>query len=132
MASFPPGDPTYEEGFNPEAHSNFIGTSYYLLEIVDYNKNTSNTVSYETDQQYHLNVNDVIAQIPNIPTELTTIREISKSTYKERIYFGPVKIQKLRIRLLDENGKIVNLNYGDIPICFEVESLDAPYKNMTS
>ena len=48
--------------------------------------------------------------------------------FKTRKYFGPIKLQKLQIKLLDEYGKVVNLNNADISITFEIESLDMPYK----
>ena len=54
----------------------------------------------------------------------------SDRIFKERNYFGPVRIKKLRIRLLDENGRVVDLNNGDLTVSLEVECLDAPYKNM--
>ena len=34
------------------------------------------------------------------------------------------------IRLLDEDGRTLNLNDGDITLSLEIEQLDAPYKNM--
>ena len=131
LVSFPPGDPTYEEGFNPEAFINFSGTSYYLLEISDYNRNTSEVVNYETSEQYSFNIKDIIAKVPNVSGQTDIMFEDSSDRiFKERNYFGPVRIKKLRIRLLDENGRVVDLNNGDLTVSLEVECLDAPYKNM--
>ncbi|MHA2082398.1 MAG: hypothetical protein ACXABD_01455 [Candidatus Thorarchaeota archaeon] len=131
LAPFPPGDSTYEEGFNPEAFINFTGTSYYLLEVLDYNRNTSEVVKYETSEQYRISVQDILAKVPNVSGQTDIMFEDSSDRiFKERNYFGPVRIKKLRIRLLDENGKVVNLNNSDITVSFEVETLDVPYKNM--
>ena len=47
----------------------------------------------------------------------------------KRQYFGPVRINKLRIRLLDDYGRVVNLNGGDLVISLEIETLNMPYKN---
>jgi len=41
-----------------------------------------------------------------------------------------VKLNKLRIRLLDDNGRIINLNNADVVVSLEIESLDVSYKNM--
>jgi hypothetical protein len=69
--------------------------------------------------------------VPNNARQTNLLFEDSSDRiFKSRQYFGPVKINKLRFRLLDENGKTVNLNNGDITISLEIESLDSPYKNM--
>lgn len=121
----------YQEGYNPEAFLNFNGTSYYLLEIVDYNKNTCEVVKYQTGKQFAFNMRDIIAKIPNIANQTDIIFEDSSDRiFKKRNYFGPVRLKKLRLRLLDDNGKVVDLNNGDITISLEIETLDVPYKNM--
>jgi len=120
-----------EEGYNPEAFLNFNGTSYYLLEIVDYNKNTSEVVKYQTGERFAFNMSDIIAKIPNVANQTDIIFEDSSDRiFKKRNYFGPVRLQKLKIRLLDENGVVVDLNNGDMTISLEIETLDVPYKNM--
>lgn len=42
---------------------------------------------------------------------------------EERIYFGPTNISRLNIRLLDEFGRVVDLNNGDYSFTLEVEIL---------
>lgn len=127
-----PTTPIFEEGYNPESFMNFSGTLYYLLEIIDYNKNTSEVVKYQTGNQFTVNINDIIAKIPNVANQTDIIFEDSSDRiFKKRNYFGPIRLQKLRLRLLDENGKVVSLNNGDITVSLEIETLDVPYKNMT-
>ena len=41
----------------------------------------------------------------------------------KRSYFGPVDIMKLRIRLLDEFGREIDLNNGDFSFTIRVEQL---------
>ena len=38
---------------------------------------------------------------------------------KTRNYFGPVNIQKLRIQLLDEYGRVINMNNMDYSLCLD-------------
>jgi len=47
---------------------------------------------------------------------------LSTQLNRSRAYNGPVTIQKLRITLYDEYGRIVNLNYMDwsLSLVFEV------------
>lgn len=121
---------TKEIGFNSEAPLDFTGTKFFLLEVTDYNNNSPDVVKYNIYDKYGFNIKDILAKIPNVSSAYSLIFEDSSDrVFKTRKYFGPVKLQKLRIRLLDENGKLVDLNRGDIVISFEVELLDVPYKN---
>lgn len=118
-------------GYNPDAPLDLTGTKFFLLEVNDYNNNSPAVLKYPIQDKYSFNIKDILAKIPNISSAFSVIFEDSSDRiFKSRKYFGPVKLQKLRIRLLDENGKVVNLNNSDMAISFEVESLDLPYKNM--
>ena len=125
-------------GFNPEAVANLIGTHYFLLEVDDFNKNQaavfrSNTeIKQNNIETFSYNVSNVLARIPNTADSFSILFEDSSDkVFKTRKYFGPVRISKLKIRLLDENGVVVNLNNNDIIINLQIESLNAPYKNLT-
>jgi hypothetical protein len=105
----PPPTITFFEGFNPEAFINFNGTQFYLLEVCDYNKNTSEVLKYELAPKYSFNIRDIIAKLPNVATQEDLIFEDSSDRiFKKRNYFGPVRLKKLRFRLLNENGTVVN------------------------
>ena len=117
------------EGFNPEAILDFTGTKFFLLEITDYNKNYSEVFKYNTYKR-NINYKDILAKIPNTASTTNIIFEDSSDRiFKTRKYFGPVRISKLRIRLLDDFGRVVDLNGGDLIITLEIETLDMPYKN---
>ena len=45
-----------------------------------------------------------------------------------RFYQGPVNIEKLKIRLLDEHGIVIDLNSVDFTITLELEILNVHYK----
>jgi hypothetical protein len=71
-----------------------------------------------------------LARIPNVsPTFSVVFEDSSDRVFKTRKYFGPVKLQKLRIRLLDENGRVIDLNGSEVVVSFDVEALEVPYKN---
>ena len=123
-------------GFNPEAIANLLGTLYFLLEVNDYNKNQSEVFRSNTELKFNLetkfsySVFNVLARIPNSAEHFNLIFEASShKIFKTRRYFGPVRLSKLKIRLLDENGVVINLNNTDIVINLEIESLNSPYKN---
>ena len=117
------------EGFNPEAILDFTGTKFFLLEITDYNKNYSEVFKYNTHKR-SINYKDILAKIPNTAgTSNIIFEDSSDRIFKTRKYFGPVRISKFRIRLLDDFGRVVNLNGGDLILTLEIETLDMPYKN---
>jgi hypothetical protein len=122
--------PTKVVGFNPESTLDLLGTKIFLLEVTDFNNNSPAVLKYNTNDRQWFNIKDVLAQIPNKKSTCSIISEDSSDRiFKNRKYFGPVKLQKLRIRLLDENGKVVDLNDSEMIISFDIEMLDVPYKN---
>ena len=122
---------TQEIGFNPEAPLDFTGSKYFLLEVTDYNNNAPAVLKYPAPDKYSFTVKDILAKVPNVSSPYSVIFEDSSDRiFKTRNYFGPVKLQKLRIRLLDENGTVVNLNNSTMSVTLEVETLEIPYKNM--
>ncbi|GAF92938.1 unnamed protein product, partial [marine sediment metagenome] len=122
---------TLEIGFNPEALAEVIGTKFFMLEVDDYNKNNPEVFKYNLDSKTSFNINNVLAKIPNTSEPFAIIFEDSSDrVFKARKYFGPVRISKLHIRLLDENGRLIDLNNTEIFISLEIETLEVPYKNM--
>lgn len=118
------------DGYNPEGILDFTGTKFFLLEITDYNKNYSEVFKYNTYKR-NINYKDILAKIPNTaPTTNIIFEDSSDRILKTRKYFGPVRINKLKVRLLDDYGRVINLNGGDLIITLEIETLDMPYKNM--
>ena len=124
-------------GFNPQAVANTLGTNYFLLEVDDFNRNQSvvfrsNTqLKHNIEEKFTYSLSNILARIPNTADYFSMIYEDSSDrVFKARKYFGPVKLTKFKIRLLDENGIVVNLNDNDIVINLQIEMLNAPYKNL--
>lgn len=113
-------------GFNAERSLDFTGSKFFLLEVTDFNNNSPQVLLYNTK----FNSSDLMAKIPNTSAIASIIYDdASDRIFKTRKYFGPVKLQKLRLRLLDEYGIVVQMNNADFSVTFEIESLDIPYKN---
>ena len=107
------------EGYNPEACYDSLVSKYYILSIDDFNKNYSNTLS-SPFQESAFNDNTAIAKIPHTPDA----PNYDNMNYKsKREYFGPVNIKKLRIKLLDEMGRTVDLNQNDFAFTIEIKQL---------
>jgi len=125
------GSSTLVIGFNPESCINLIGTSSFFLEVEDFNNNHSRVIDYNCNTQNSSQMNNLQIRIPNVsPFGSQTYEDSSDRVFRKRKYFGPVSIQKLRIRLLDENGIPVNLNAGVFIVTIEIETLNKSTKNM--
>ena len=47
--------------------------------------------------------------------------DVNDMATTERNYFGPINVQKLKIQLLDEFGRIVSLNNRDFSLALEFD-----------
>ena len=118
-------------GINADTPANLMGTQYFLLEVDDFNNNNPIVINYNCNTEYSFNIRNLLAKIPNAAsTNEILFEDSSDRVFKSRRYFGPVRIQKLRIRILDENGRQINLNNSDFTVNIEVETLNAPYKSI--
>jgi len=96
-------------------------SQYFFLELDDYNRNfTTNTIIAETGGGTHLG-NNIIARIP-ITAPALNINHTSPSDliFKQRDYFGPVKIEKLHLRLVDRYGETLDIQNNDYSVAIEI------------
>lgn len=107
------------EGYNPEALYDTLGSTYFILSIDDFNKNYANTIS-SPFQESVFNDPNAIAKVSNNP-DLLNLDNMSYES--KRTYFGPVNIKKLHIKLLDDMGRVVDLNNTDFSFGIEIEQL---------
>jgi hypothetical protein len=94
------------------------GPQYIFVAIDDYNNNVNNY--YVSAYSDSINNRNILARInlSNVGNTKGTYQTnetdgISSQINRSRNYFGPVNIEKLRITLYDEYGRIINLNNMD-------------------
>ena len=109
---------TYPAAIVSESICYIKGPSYIFVAIDDYNNNVNNY--YVSAYNDSINNRNIIARI-----NLASIQQsngvyqtgeddgFSTQINRSRNYFGPVNIEKLRITLYDEYGRIVDLNNMD-------------------
>lgn len=107
-----------------EAPMDLNGIKYMYLVVDDYNNNVNNSF-YSAFNSSILNKN-ILARI-SLQTGTGFLDVNSQNnlmlTATARQYFGPVDIQKLRIQLLDEYGRVIDLNNTDYSFCLTLQSL---------
>lgn len=106
-----------------EAVVDLNGIKYMYLVVDDYNNNVNNSF-YSAFNSSILNKN-ILARIS---LQTTGYFDVSNQNNlllitSPRQYFGPVDIQKLNIQLLDEYGRIVDLNNMDYSFCLSLQSI---------
>jgi hypothetical protein len=93
------------------------GPKYIFLVLDDYNNNVQKNF-YSALNSSVLN-NNILAQFPIVyayPYTLYIENSITSNSAPPRSYFGPVNINNLTIQLIDEYGRIINLNNMDFSI----------------
>jgi len=95
---------------------------YLFLAIDDYH-NSGNNHFMSAFQKSVLNPN-ILARISVKGTYFSVVMENDLNIVSEpRKYFGPVDIQRLRIRLFDEYGRIVDMNNANYSFCLNFKLL---------
>ena len=113
---------TDNSSYTSEGIIDLLAHRYIYLVVNDYNNNV-NDGFYASFTDSILNKN-ILARIAITGGGFNIISQnnLGLITYP-RQYFGPVNIQKLQIQLLDEYGRILDLNNMDYSICLTMETL---------
>lgn len=95
---------------------------YLYLAIDDFN-NSSNNHFLSVFNNSIMNPN-ILARISLKGSYFSLIMENDYNIISEpRIYFGPVDIQRLRIRLFDEQGRILPMNNSNYSFCLNFKTI---------
>jgi len=101
--------------------------NYFFIEIDDFHNNflTDAVVSVTRNHgtPTYLGKN-IMARIP-VSSSMNTIvlNNASDYLFKAREYFGPVRLERLRIRILNKYGDVLNLNANDYSMAIEIKEL---------
>jgi hypothetical protein len=105
-----------------EASVDLNGSRYIYLVVDDYNNNVNNSF-YSAFNSSLLNKN-ILARLTTQSSYFNVISQNNLSLITTpRQYFGPVDIQKLRVQLLDEYGRIIDLHNMDYSFCLTFQSV---------
>lgn len=98
--------------------------NYIFLEIDDFNRNsTANIFFSKTLNDAYLG-NNIMGRI-TVTSGMNTIVTMDGGNllFKTREYFGPIRLEKLHIRLIDKYGDPINLEGNDFSFMLEIEQL---------
>ena len=108
--------------YTAEGVVDFSGPRYLYLYLNDFNQNAN--LNFYTSSQTGLLSENLIARITMTGTifSLQTGEDFSVIS-SPRDYFGPVNLERLEIKILDEHNRIVNLNSVDISFTLKITCL---------
>ena len=122
LLGFRNGIYTSNSSYVSEGIIDLNGSRYLYLAVDDYNNNVNNGF-YSAFNSSLLNKN-ILARISTQNSYFSVISQSNLSLITTpRQYFGPVDIQKLRVQLLDEYGRIVDLHNMDYSFCLTLQSV---------
>jgi hypothetical protein len=111
----------------------FIGAgimnNYLFIDVDDFHNNHTTdaiiSIVHNNTTPSYLG-NNIMGRIPildiNAVNSLITNNNIN-SILKKRDYFGPVKLEKMNIRILNKFGEVIDLNKNNYSIVFEIIQL---------
>ncbi len=95
---------------------------YIYLSIEDFNKN-ANSPFISIFNKSILN-DDILARISIKGTHFNLLKDNETTIVSEpRLYFGPVDIQRLRVRLIDEFGRVLQMNHSNFSFCLTIKMM---------
>jgi succinate dehydrogenase flavin-adding protein (antitoxin of CptAB toxin-antitoxin module) len=94
--------------------------NYVFIDVDDFNNNyITNTITSLRRNNSYLG-NNILARITVTSSPNSVIDDNgSDRIYKEREYLGPVDIEKLKIRILDRDGNLIDLENNNYSLSFE-------------
>jgi hypothetical protein len=102
-----------------ESIVDLTGPRYFYLVIDDYNNNVNNNF-YSAFNSSILNKN-ILARISSQANSFNILQQNNLNVVTTpREYFGPVNLTTMNIQLLDEYGRIVDLNNMDFSFCISL------------
>lgn len=97
--------------------------NYVFLEVTDYHNNYPTDLIVSTNETSYLG-NNILARIVLLSGANTIVwNNAGDLIFKKREYFGPIKIEKLRIRILNKFGDVIDLRGNDFSIVLEIKQL---------
>ena len=114
---------TNNQNYVSESIVSISGPRYVYLVIDDFNNNNNNGLFYGVFNSSMLNKN-ILARV-SLQTGVFSV--LSQNNLNlitvSREYFGPVNIRNFQVQLLDEYGRVLDLNYMDFSFCISLTTV---------
>jgi len=114
---------TNNQNYVSESIVSISGPRYVYLVIDDFNNNNNNGLFYGVFNSSMLNKN-ILARVSLQTGALSVLSQNNLNLITvSREYFGPVNIRNFQVQLLDEYGRVLDLNYMDFSFCLSLTTV---------
>ena len=103
---------------NRDLSSNLTAAQRYTMDQIKITMNNQRSERYSSP-----NTSNILTKINVQTTKTHTQVEEINLEYKKRVYFGPINLKKLHIRLVNPFGMDINLNKKDWSFSFYVTTV---------
>ena len=95
---------------------------YLFLSVDDFNKNFKNSIISENEESFL--GDSILGRISvRVGAQGVVMDDLSDRIFKQRDYFGPINLEKIRIRLLDKFGETIDIQHNDFSFALELEQI---------
>lgn len=115
--------PKYQAYLCSEATFGANMIQYVFVDIDDFQKNHAPHSILHVKGDRYLGQNILGKAVVNSGQFTNLIVNSSDMMFRKRTYFGPVRLEKLRVRILDRFGDVVYLNNNDFSLSLEIEQI---------
>jgi len=113
----------YESYIKSESSYGSTMDNYIFLEIDDFHNNYPTNTFTSINESSYIGKN-ILARIVLTTGANTIITDnASDGIFKRREYFGPIKLEKLKIRILNRFGDVVDLKQNDYSFVLELKQI---------
>lgn len=113
---------TFTSSLITESVLNITGPRYLYIILEDFNK--SSNINFLSSSKYGLLPDNILARVSLISSAFNVLKQTDFSVYAEpRYYYGPVNISKLRIRIVDEFARTLDLNSDDFSFTLRMTTI---------
>jgi len=97
--------------------------NYVFLEVNDFHNNYPTDLIISTNETSYLG-NNILARIVLLSGANTIVwNNAGDLIFKKREYFGPIKLEKLQIRILNRFGDVLDLRGNDFSLVLEIKQV---------
>lgn len=114
---------TYEGFLKSESSYGSTMDNYIFLEIDDFHNNYPTNTFTSINATSYIGKNILARIVLTSGAHTIVMDNAADGIFKRREYFGPIKLEKLKIRILNRFGDVVNLKQNDYSFVLELKQI---------
>lgn len=113
----------YRNFIQSESSYGSSADNYLFLEVDDFHNNFQTDSIVSTNASSYMGKNILARVVLNAGSFVVVQNNLSDGVFKKREYLGPVRIEKINVRLLNKFGDVVDLTHNDFSFALQFTTL---------